>query len=107
MALTSDEITWINGTIREAAKQAAAQFRANMVVQVATLGLLIDAGITTPEAAIERIEETRRQFAQVFESDDVGKYIAWAVDMLRGDVPLHGSMIEQIIQKGERIKRPA
>ncbi len=101
-AITAEVLAPIMSAIGEARGASRDQFRAGVVVQVATLRLLIDKQIITADAAIQQIEDVRRAFPQVFESEDVGVGIQWAIDLLRGETPLHGSFLDQQIQRDQR-----
>jgi hypothetical protein len=103
--LTAADTGPIVELINAARAQASAQFRANMLVQVATLKLLIDTKKITVDKAIQQINDTRQAFAKVFDREDVAIWTQWAIDLLRGEVPLHGSPIDQRMQQAERAKR--
>jgi hypothetical protein len=104
--ITADIVGPIMTKIADARGQASAQFRANLLVNISTLTLLIDAGVMTTDAAVERIEKTRQDFVEIFEGEDVAKWMTWATDFLRGQVPLHGSMLQQQMQIDQRKAGP-
>ena len=56
---------------------------ANLIIELATLRLLIDAKITTAEAAIQQIEKTRDWLSLVFPPDEIGRSIDRAIEFLR------------------------
>jgi len=56
---------------------------ANLIIELATLRLLIDAKITTSEAAIQQIEKTRNWLSVVFSEDHVDRSIERAIDLLQ------------------------
>jgi hypothetical protein len=58
---------------------------ANLIIELATLTLLIDAKITTTEAAIQQIEKTQNWLSDVYSPDDVGPSIKRAIEFLRND----------------------
>jgi hypothetical protein len=47
-------------------EQGAANFRATLIVELATISLLIEAGMTTTEAAIQRIEQIQDALSETF-----------------------------------------
>jgi hypothetical protein len=104
-AMNAKDLAPFSGVVEGVRRQAKDQGRASMVVHVATLSLLIDAGIINTEAAVQRIEETRRKFPEVFDREGVTVCVQWAIDLLRGEVPLHGSVIEQQMQRQARRPR--
>ena len=93
--------------INEAQTRSIAQFRANLVVEVATLRLLIDKGTVTLDEAVRQIEATRAMFPGVFGRGDVAEGVSAAISILRGEEYPHGSMIDQHIQAREREQRKA
>src|ERR1700733_2901902 len=100
--ITAAEVAPIVELIHGVRGKAESQFRANLVVSVATLTLLIDAGVITIAAAIERIQRTQRDMPEVFDHADVAIWIQWAIDLLQGEVPLHGSILQQQMQRTQR-----
>ncbi len=106
LGLTAADTGPIVELINAARAQASAQFRANMLVQAAILKMLIDTKKITVDKAIQQINDTRQEFAKVFEREDVAIWTQWAIDLLRGEMPLHGSAIDQRMQQAERAKKP-
>jgi hypothetical protein len=90
--------------IESAKTDSVNRFRANMLVQVATLRLLIKAGITSVDAATEEIEKVRAVFSMVFGTKEISDGAEWAIDLLRGEVPLHGSLVQKHLQSKERAR---
>jgi len=64
-------------------EQGAANFRATLIVELATISLLIDAGITTTEAAIQRIEQIQTALSETFRSNEVSQRVARIIHLLR------------------------
>jgi hypothetical protein len=56
---------------------------ANLIIELAMLRLLIDAKITTAEAAIQQIHKTRHWLSVVFSDDHVDHSIERAIEFLR------------------------
>jgi hypothetical protein len=103
--LTATDLGRIMSQIDDAPRQSGGQFRANLLVQVATLTLLIDKSIITADEAVQRIEETQRAYPEIFDREDVTSGIKWAIDLLRGEVPLHGPILDQEIQRRARAEK--
>jgi hypothetical protein len=85
--------------IKSSESTSRKNFRANMLVQVATLSLLVEAGITTIDAASERIRKLTNDFSEIFDDKEISSAASWAISMLSGEAPLHGTLIEQSIQR--------
>ncbi len=64
-------------------EQGGANFRATVVIELATISLLIDAGITTTEAAIQRIEQIQTALSETFRSNEVSQRVARVIHLLR------------------------
>jgi hypothetical protein len=64
-------------------EQGAANFRATLIIELATISLLIDAGITTTEAAVQRIEQIQTALSETFRSNEVSQRVARAIHLLR------------------------
>jgi hypothetical protein len=87
-AAMSDDL---NGIIRIFAtqldstkNQTAAGARTNLILELATLTLLIDADVTTHEKAIQRISEIRLWLSDLFPADgELERRIARATELLR------------------------
>ncbi len=80
------------------------RFRATMLVQVATLRVLIKAAIVTVDDEIYEIDAVQAEFSKVFGAPAISEGTAWAKDLLRGEIPLHGSVVERSIQQRERLR---
>ncbi len=64
-------------------EQGAANFRATLIIELATISLLIDAGITTTDAAIQRIEHIQTALSETFRSHEVSQRVARTIHLLR------------------------
>jgi hypothetical protein len=64
-------------------EQGAANFRATLIVELATISLLIEAGMTTTEAAIQRIEQIQDALSETFRSNEVSQRVARVIHLLR------------------------
>ncbi len=60
---------------------------AQLVIQLATITLLIDAKITTREAAVQRIDQIRRALPEKFQGEDVSTIIESATELLQSVAP--------------------
>jgi hypothetical protein len=70
--------------IDDAKDQAAASAKANLIVELSTIILLIDVGTTTHEKAIEQIKETRQWLSDRFPADaELDRRIAHAIELLQ------------------------
>lgn len=105
MTPTAEDIEPFSCVLRATQNHAESQFRAGVVVQVATLRLLIEKQIVTVDQAIQKIEQVFREFVDVFGSEDVKDGTQWTIDCLRGETPLHGSIQNRRIQDLQRQKR--
>jgi hypothetical protein len=92
----------IAAMVDDVRQQGGHGFRANLLIEVATLELLIEKGIITADEAIARINGTRHRFLELFGDKAVGMGADWAIDILQGRTPLHGSIIEKAIQQKAR-----
>ncbi len=100
--LTAEEIGPLMLLRRSDLDAGAARFRAGIVVQVATLRIMIDAGICTADAACAMVRNVQADYPALFQTEEVSRSVQWAVDMLQGETPLHGSQIEKMMQKKAR-----
>jgi hypothetical protein len=73
----------IMSQIGTAKDYAIANFRGNLIIELSTLTLLIDAKITTHEAAIQRMKEIREWLSDVFPDDELDRRLDRAIDLLR------------------------
>jgi len=76
-------IPTIMSRVHDGDNQNKSRSQANLIVELATLRLLIDAKVTTAEAAIQQIEKTRDWLSLVFPQDEVGRSIDRAIEFLR------------------------
>lgn len=96
---TVKELMPILNLLGDVKKNARNLFRANMLVHVATLRLLIEAGITTVDAAAKEIEAVESEFSEIFNDKEISTSASWAITMLKGKTPLHGFYLNQAIPK--------
>jgi len=73
----------IMASIDLAQEKAAFNFRANLVLEVSILSLLIDAGITTADSAIMRIRDMQDQMDGPLRREEVTSRIERAIALLR------------------------
>ena len=75
--MAEDQNGCIAGTITpdvdKVREQGAANFRATLIVELATISLLIEAGMTSTEAAIQRIEQIQNALSETFRSNEVSQ----------------------------------
>jgi hypothetical protein len=64
-------------------RERAANFRTTLIIELAPISLLIDAGITTAEAAVQRIEQIQTALSETFRSNEVSQRVARAIHLLR------------------------
>jgi hypothetical protein len=85
--MAEDQNSRIAGTIMpdvdKVREQSAANFRATVIVELATISLLIDAGMTTTKAAIQRIEQIQNALSETFRSNEVSERVARVIHLLR------------------------
>jgi hypothetical protein len=79
--------------------------RSSLLVQVATLRLLIKAGSVTMQDAVAMIEETQRDFPEFFNAKAVGEKGTWVISLLQNDVPPHGSIVDRLMFKAAADKK--
>jgi len=58
-------------------------FRGSLIIQLATISLLIEARLTTAEAVIQQIEQTQRELPESFRVVAVSQRVNRAIDLLR------------------------
>lgn len=73
----------IMSQVAAAKDYAVANYRGNLLIELSTLTLLIDAGITTHEAAIQRMKEIREWLSDVFPDDELDRRLDRAIELLR------------------------
>ena len=73
-------------------EQGAANFRATLIVELATISLLIEAGMTTTEAAIQRIEQIQDALSETFRSNEVSQRVARVIHLLRDQDNKHSTV---------------
>jgi hypothetical protein len=67
-------------------------FRATLIVELATISLLIEAGMTTTEAAIQRIEQIQDALSETFRSNEVSQRVARVIHLLRDQDNKHSTV---------------
>jgi hypothetical protein len=75
---------FIMSKIDEVRDHTVANFRGNLIIQLATISLLIDAGITTKEAAIQKIQHDLPP--ERFREPAVMMRVNRAIELLRDNV---------------------
>ena len=89
MAASPDTIMPDVDKVRE---QGAANFRATAIVELAIISLLIDAGMTTTEAAIQRIEQIQNALSETFRSNEVSERVGRVIHLLRDQDNKHSTV---------------
>ena len=79
-------IPFVMSKIDEVREHAVANFRGNLIIQLATISLLIDGGFTTKEAAIQEIQKIQNALPENFRDASVSQRIVRAIDLLRDHV---------------------
>ena len=92
--MAEDQNGRIAGTITpdvdKVQEQGAANFRATLIVELATISLLIEAGMTSTEAAIQRIEQNA--LSETFRSNEVSQRVARVIHLLRDQDNKHSTV---------------
>ena len=83
MAETESPIPFIMSKIDQAREDGVANFRGSLIIQLATISLLIEARLTTAEAVIQQIEQTQRELPESFRVVAVSQRVNRAIDLLR------------------------
>jgi hypothetical protein len=96
-----------SSVIHDAKIKAAANARANLIVELSAITLLIDAEFTTHEKAIHKITEIRQWLSERFPADDeLDRRIADVVELLqhhaKGTKPQHRSHLSQMLAEKEQ-----
>ena len=85
-------------------EQGAANFRATLIVELATISLLIEAGMTTTEAAIQRIEQIQDALSETFRSNEVSQRVARVIHLLR-DQDIKHSKFDAMVSASDHSNR--
>jgi hypothetical protein len=64
-------------------EQGAANFPTTLIIELATISLLIDAGITTTEAVFNALNKFKPALSETFRSNEVSQRVARAIHLLR------------------------
>jgi hypothetical protein len=96
MSMAEDQNGRIAGTITpdvdKVREQGAANFWATLIVELATISLLIEAGMTSTEAAIQRIEQIQNALSETFRSNEVSQRVARVIHLLRDQDNKHSTV---------------
>ena len=94
--MAEDQNGRIAGTITpdvdKVQEQGAANFRPTLIVELATISLLIEAGMTSTEAAIQRIEQIQNALSETFRSNEVSQRVARVIHLLRDQDNKHSTV---------------
>jgi hypothetical protein len=87
MPESESPLPFIMAKIDEVREHTVANFRGNLIIQLATISLLIDAGITTKEAAIQKIQKIQHDLPpEKFRESAVMMRVNRAIELLRENV---------------------
>jgi hypothetical protein len=87
----------LDAKLGDTRKKSESRHRASLLVQIATLRLLIKKELVTLEDAIEAIKAVQAEFPDFFHQDALGEEGAWAATLLGGGIPPHGSIANRLI----------
>jgi hypothetical protein len=73
----------IASRIDKSEAQAAVNSRALLIIEIATITLMVDAKVITIEESVQRIQKIRKWLLVAFPSDDVSRRVDDAIDLLR------------------------